>query len=90
TGAGEYRCAETDTANNLAVDPSGNIHLTWMEDSTGNYEIHYRRKVGPTGPWEAAVQLTDDPGFSSAPSIAADSQGNLHLAWHDLRLDSLD
>ncbi|MBC8527024.1 MAG: hypothetical protein H8D22_09265 [Candidatus Cloacimonetes bacterium] len=68
----------------IAVDPSGNVHIAWFDFRDGNWEIHYTKLdnngntlVGDTG-------LTNAVGDSS-PSIATDSSGNVHIAWHDTR-----
>ena len=27
----------------IAVDPSGNLHVVWSDDTPGNYEIFYKK-----------------------------------------------
>jgi hypothetical protein len=66
---------------NIAVDPSGNPHVVWHDDTSGNKEIIYRKSPDGGGAWTAAQRLTwtmDDSGW---PDIAADSSGNLHVVW---------
>ena len=35
--------------------------------------------------WSSDIRLTDALGESSESSIAVDSAGNIHIAWHDDR-----
>jgi hypothetical protein len=29
----------------IAVDPSGNLHVVWFDDTPGNCEIYYKKSV---------------------------------------------
>src|SRR3972149_1641554 len=76
---------ETALSPSLAVDHSGNLHLVWSDDRSGERGIHYARATdGPAGP--PAVRL-DTPGADSyLPRIAVDGgpgpyQGRLYVAF---------
>lgn len=67
----------------MAVDREGRLHVAWADRSTGNYEILYR----PSDPRDNAaalpLNLSENRGKSLVPSVAADSCGTVHVAWHD-------
>ncbi len=77
----------------LCIDSSGNPHIAWFDNSDdGNYEILYTRWDGSD--WVCADGSVYDPlagnanvsrnnAWSQNPSLALDSSGNPHIAWHD-------
>jgi hypothetical protein len=66
----------------IAIDGSNNLHLVWREHSGGASELRYKKFDGLN--WSSAQILTsaDDIWF---PSLAADADGALHVAWYDHR-----
>jgi hypothetical protein len=66
----------------LAVDPSGRVHVIWSErtadDESWLWYVH-----GQRGSWSEANDVLLTPGgeTATAPVLAADRQGNLHVAW---------
>lgn len=65
----------------LAVDNNNFLHLAWQWKQPGvtQYAIKYRQF---TAAWQPIENLTGTIGYSQiAPTIAADSQNNLHLLW---------
>lgn len=66
----------------LAVDPSGMVHVVWSERTTDDrsslWYVHGQRDS-----WSAPIDVLLTPGGATAtlPTLAADEQGNLHVAW---------
>jgi hypothetical protein len=65
----------------ITADPFGNLHLVWSGNSEGNYEIFYRRKLGAQWSPDTILSFTD--ALSSAPHIAATTDGSIHVMWYD-------
>ena len=72
----------------IAVDPSGNIHVVWDDDtpSAGYGEIYHRKSTDGGATWTPANRLTWTSDSSSSPVLAVDAFGHLHLVWHDYSL----
>ena len=68
----------------IAVDPSGNLHLVWHDDTPGKREMYYKKSTDGGSTWASSQRLTWTSGFSYfPPAIAVDSSGNLHVVWAD-------
>jgi hypothetical protein len=64
---------------------SGNeIHVVWIDDRDGNFEIYYKNSMDNGVNWIPDIRLTNWLGESSYPSIAVDGN-NVHVVWQDLR-----
>jgi len=66
----------------IAADSSGNIHVVWMENTPGNWEIYYKKSTDGGATW-STKRLTWNSGTSAYPAIAAESSGNIHVVWYD-------
>lgn len=66
----------------LAVDPAGLAHAVWYDNSAGNFDVYYASR-SVDGAWSAPVNISNTPGNSYWPAIAADGLGNVHVAWED-------
>ncbi len=80
----------TDFQNNpsIAVDPSGTIYIAWEDDRLGDLDIYFASSTDGGSSWTTPNEkVNTDPTIQNQgkPSIAADSFGNLYLAWEDLR-----
>ena len=62
---------------NLTVIVDSNDEI--LESNEGNNELRKEVTVLPS----KVRRLTFDPDSSVNPNVAADSEGNLHLVWHD-------
>ncbi len=71
------------TKPRLAIDPAGNPHVVWEDSTPGKSQIYYRKSTDGGTTWSASRRLTWNAGYSSIPSVVADSSGNLHVVWHD-------
>ncbi len=67
----------------IAVEPSGKLHVVWVDVRDGNDEIYYKHWDGEA--WSQDERFTNDTYSSTHPSIAADSLGNVHVVWADNR-----
>jgi hypothetical protein len=68
---------------NIAIDPSVYLHVVWMDDTPGNYEIYDKRSTNGGAVWMAGQRLTSNSGTSVGQRIVADSSGGLHVVWSD-------
>ncbi|MHA1347049.1 MAG: hypothetical protein ACTSVO_13440 [Candidatus Heimdallarchaeaceae archaeon] len=72
-----------------AIDSEGNIHLVWHDatdilGSGSDYDIFYKKWDVNTETWGSTELLsTESTSGSDEPSIAIDSDDNLHVVWHD-------
>jgi hypothetical protein len=69
----------------VAVDRSGNAHVAWWgkaDPMSGIYHILYRRRTR-SGGWGPVEQVTTSSAAKSAPSIAVDRNGDIHVVWHE-------
>jgi len=68
----------------LAIDSQDNLHLISREsefwDTGSAKKIQYRKKT--TSGWAEIGQLGSDDLQNDFPSLAVDSQDNLHLVWY--------
>lgn len=67
----------------IATDSSNNIHIVWSDDSSGNYEIMYKKSTNGGANWSANQRLTWSSGLSGNPFIGASSGNNLYIVWKD-------
>ncbi len=69
----------------LGVDNFGNIHLTWYDDRTGNWEIYYTKLDNNGNTLIQNKRITYQDTNSYRPKLAIDKEGNVHIVWYDLR-----
>ena len=74
----------------LAIDSKNNVHVVW-DDATDysnagtDYDIFYKMFNTTTQSWTTTqVVSTDSTTTSDFPSLAIDSQNNVHVVWEDL------
>ena len=60
------------------------VFVSLNESNSGNSEVYFRRSTDNGASWEAKQQISNAPGRSEDPSIAA-AGGYVHLAWNDNR-----
>lgn len=67
----------------LAVS-SSTVHVIWIDNRDGNWEIYYKRSTdGGTG-WGPDLRLTSNSAYSEFPSVSA-SGSVVHVVWTDNR-----
>lgn len=62
----------------LATLPGGDLAVAWTDTRHGGSSIYFRARIG--GRWSPERRLVDLPD-ASAPALAADARGTLHLAF---------
>jgi PKD domain-containing protein/K319-like protein len=67
----------------LAVDSLGNVSVVWDDTTPGNEEILFSRSADSGATFSAVQNLSQNSGASSVPTIAADKNGSLNVAWQD-------
>ncbi|MFX1533363.1 MAG: hypothetical protein ACFFDI_03945 [Promethearchaeota archaeon] len=73
----------------LAVDESGNVHITWADytDYLGagtDADIFYKRWNATTGTWTTTeVVSTESTSNSYTPALAVDEYEEVHIVWAD-------
>jgi hypothetical protein len=67
----------------LSVDPSGHLHVAWMDDTSGGDEVYYKKSTDGGASWTASRMISWTSSLSVYPAIAADSSGHLHAGWQD-------
>ena len=87
----EVVSTESDGASSypsLAVGSDEKVHIAW-EDHTdyggsgGDWDIFYKRYEVGVGWTSTEVVSTESDEDSHRPSLAADSGGNIHIAWEE-------
>ena len=64
---------------------SPDVHLLWMDDSPGNFDIFYSKWNGKN--WTTANNISDNSTISMYPTAVVDLAGNLHVTWMDGEID---
>ena len=59
-----------------------NIYVVWFDDTTGNFEIYFKRSTDGGATWQSANRLTNNAADSEYPDIAV-SGANIYVVWHD-------
>jgi len=73
----------------LYLDSSGNPHIAWHDDTSGDEEVYYLKwndtewvdVKGSSG--KEVINVSNRPGDSGNVSLYLDSSGNPHIAWYD-------
>ncbi|MCR4288041.1 MAG: glycoside hydrolase, partial [Deltaproteobacteria bacterium] len=63
----------------IAINGS-NIHVAWVDDTPGNFEIYFMTSADNGATWSANKRLTHNTGWSRGHSIAVNGS-NIHVAW---------
>jgi hypothetical protein len=66
----------------IAVDNSGNVHITWIQNKGGNREIYVRSRIN--GTWGDRRNVSNTSTRSYFPRIAVDrNSGNIYVVWQE-------
>lgn len=71
----------TGTSPAAAIDSKGQLHVAYVNEFMGNFDIYHVRLNGDA--WTLPVNLSSTSGRSADPSIATDGAGAVHVAWMD-------
>jgi len=74
----------TISANSfIAIDGSGTVHIVWRDVVNGLEQIFYSYKNIGQG-WATPANISNSTLNASAPQIAVDPAGGLHVVWDEL------
>jgi hypothetical protein len=66
----------------IAIDSNDNLHVVWYDSTPFNSEIFYKKSTDGGVNW-ITKRLTYNSGGSYTPTIAIDSNGQIHVVWYD-------
>ena len=75
----------TDTQDRpgIAVDSEDNVHVVWRGlgwgDNPTKWNLQYRKRT--SAGWQPQEAVTDESANQEHPSIAVDSNDNVHIVW---------
>jgi len=72
----------------VAVSGS-DVHVVWRDNRDSYWENYYKRSTDGGSTWDADTRLTDAPGGSGIPSVAA-AGNSVHVVWYDDRDGNLE
>lgn len=71
----------------LAVGDSGTLYLAWGDDRNTDWDsannIYFASSPDNGATWSANIQVTDDSNQYGAPSLVANDDDILYIAWHE-------
>jgi len=65
----------------VTVDFLDYLHVVFMDDSLGHFEVYYRKSLDGGLTWTKNRRLTWSIYAQGSPSFGVDSSGNVHLVW---------
>jgi hypothetical protein len=75
----------------IAIDDSDNIHVVWLNASTGNKDVYYKHFNAEESTWSSAQLVsTNSLSVSYNPLINIDSDGTINIIWIDETIDYLN
>ena len=76
---------EAESSGDVSAASGSNRFVVWEDNTPGNYDILIRRSADNGATWQAAKNLSNNPGHSYNPQIAV-SGSNVYVVW--LQIDS--
>ena len=75
----------TSRAAQVATDLGGNISVIWVDNTppSSSTDIYFSRSSNAGASFSATQNISSNSGFSTNPSLAVDSGGNINVAWED-------
>ncbi len=67
----------------VALDGSNNIHVVWVDDSSGSREILAKRSTDGGFTFSSAVNVSGATGTPSSPAVALAGSNSIHVVWAD-------
>jgi hypothetical protein len=74
----------------IAIDPSDALNVVWQDTAPGNSVIMFSRSTDGGQTFSQPKQISNGTGPAAEPSIAADAQGRLSIAWSDASAGSAE
>jgi BNR repeat protein len=79
--------AKSAAADEIAAAFGSNRFVVWMDKTSGNFEILFRRSTDNGATWKPLVNLSDNPGDSRSPQVVV-SGSNVYVVWQQLNANS--
>jgi len=67
----------------IAAYPFNVLHVVWSDNTTGNFEVYYKKSPDGGLTWNQTKRLTWNSGNSMYPGVAVDFKTDVHVIWHD-------
>jgi BNR repeat-containing family member len=67
----------------IAADSGNALHVVWEDDTSGSYDIYYKKSADGGTSWSTAKRLFWTSGGSYYPALDIDSGGVIHVVWDD-------
>ena len=65
----------------LAISPTGMLHLAWIHEGEYDLEIYYAYRLGEH--WSQPIPVTEDEPMSVSPILILPPDGDVTLIWYD-------
>lgn len=65
------------------IGDGNTLYVAYSSNLTSNFELYMKSSTNMGENWSQPQRLTWNPGGSIKPRLAEDSNGTLHLVWHD-------
>lgn len=84
-GADMRLTSNSSASWNTSLSVSGSmLHVIWIDDRDGNWEIYYKRSTDGGSSWGADTRLSNNSSYSEFPSVSV-SASAVHVVWTDNR-----
>lgn len=70
------------TEAHIAVDASNRIHVAWVDESNGDFQIFYSRSTDDGQSFSAPLDASDDAGEEFHKPYVAAFEESVYIAWH--------
>jgi hypothetical protein len=67
----------------FAVDASGYLNATWIDNTSGTYELIFSRSTDLGATFSDPLQVSNNPGDAGDQQMTTDAAGNIYLAWRE-------
>lgn len=67
----------------ITADSSSGVYLVWQDDYSGSEEIYFKKSTDSGVTWSKFKRMTWNTNSSLSPFITTDSNGYVHVAWHE-------
>ena len=67
---------------NLSIDSNGHLHLVWMDDRDGDWQIYYSTSTDNGETWSDESKISTWSTYCYEPTLTVDAQNNIHIFWH--------
>jgi hypothetical protein len=59
------------------------MNVIWREDTTGNNEVFFAHSGDSGTSWEAAYNISNNPGVSTGYDLAVGKSNSINITWAD-------